>query len=205
VKAILRERLSNTYKQKGAKRIKWDLDKLKEPNDLKQYQNTLEELLRINSDQHTEEDDNADIEVEKEWDKIKQSIILAASQTIGEKKIGSKAEWLDTECMDVLKRKNEARITMLQHGTRSNYEIYNDYQKKANKICWKKKREMMKRQIGTIEELNSINENRKFYRSVLQITHGYQPKLNACKDKQGKMITNKEGLLIDGQSILRNY
>jgi hypothetical protein len=66
VKAILRDRLSNTYKQKGAKRIKWDLDKLKEPNYLKQYQNTLEELLRINSDQHTEENDNADIEVEKE-------------------------------------------------------------------------------------------------------------------------------------------
>jgi hypothetical protein len=64
---------------------------------------------------------------------------------------------------------------------------------------------MMKKQIGTIEELNSINENRKFYRSVLQIMHGYQPKLNARKDKQGKMITNKEGLLIDGQSILRNY
>jgi hypothetical protein len=46
---------------------------LKEPNDLKQYQNTLEELLHINSDQHTEEDDNTDIEVGKEWDKIKHS------------------------------------------------------------------------------------------------------------------------------------
>jgi hypothetical protein len=27
-----------------------------------------------------------------------------------------------------------------------------------------------------------------FYRSVLQIKHGYQPKLKACKDKQGKII-----------------
>jgi hypothetical protein len=87
VKAMLRERerLSNTYKQKGAKRIKWDLDKLKEPNDVNQYQNTLEELPHINSDQHTQEDDNADIEVEKDWGKIKQSIILATNQTIGVK------------------------------------------------------------------------------------------------------------------------
>jgi hypothetical protein len=37
--------------------------KLKEPNDLKQYQNILEELLHINSDQHAEADGNADIEV----------------------------------------------------------------------------------------------------------------------------------------------
>jgi hypothetical protein len=64
----------------------------------------IEELLNTNSDQHTE-DDKADIEVEIEWDKIKQSIILATSQTIGEKKIGRNAEWFDTECMDALKRK----------------------------------------------------------------------------------------------------
>jgi hypothetical protein len=42
----------------------------------------------------------------------------------------------------------------------------------------------MRKQLETIEELNSTNENRMFYRSVLQIKHGYQPKLKACKDKQ---------------------
>jgi hypothetical protein len=31
-----------------------------------------------------------------------------------------------------------------------------------------------------------------FYKSVLQIKHGYQPKLNACRDKQGKIITGEE-------------
>jgi hypothetical protein len=66
---------------------------------------------------------------------------------------------------------------MLQYETRSNCEIYNNYRRKANKICWKKKREMMKKQLETSEELNSTNENRMFYRSILQIKHGYQPKL----------------------------
>jgi hypothetical protein len=63
---------------------------------------------------------------------------------MGVKKIGRKAEWFNTECMDALKRKNEARIIMLQYGARSNCGIYNDYRKKANKICRKKR----------IEELN---------------------------------------------------
>jgi hypothetical protein len=40
----------------------------------------------------------------------------------------------------------------------------------------------------------------RFYR----LSMDYQPKLNARKDTQGKMIT-KRGLPIDGQSILRNY
>jgi hypothetical protein len=49
--------------------------------------------------------------------------------------------------------------------------------------------------VGKRESRNlTINENRKFYRSVLQIRHGYQPKLNTCKDKQGKMITDKDGI-----------
>jgi hypothetical protein len=57
---------------------------------------------------------------------------------------------------------------MLQHETRSNCEIYNDYRREANKICRKKKREMMKKRLEAIEELSSTNENGMFYRSVLQ-------------------------------------
>jgi hypothetical protein len=30
-----------------------------------------------------------------------------------------------------------------------------------------------------------------FYRSILQIKHGYQPKLKVCKDKQGKIIEDE--------------
>jgi hypothetical protein len=30
-----------------------------------------------------------------------------------------------------------------------------------------------------------------FYRSVLQVKHGYQPKFKACKDKQGKIIEDE--------------
>jgi hypothetical protein len=36
--------------------------------------------------------------------------------------------------------------------------------------------------------------SRQFYRPLLQIKHGYQPQFDACKDKQGKMITDKEGI-----------
>jgi hypothetical protein len=54
VKVILRERLSNIHKHRGERRIKWDLDKLKEPDCIRQYQNALEESLQINLDQDKE-------------------------------------------------------------------------------------------------------------------------------------------------------
>jgi hypothetical protein len=43
-----------------------------------------------------------------------------------------------------------------------------------------------------------------FYRSVLQIKCGYQPKLKACKDKQGKIIEDEMEVIIDGLNILKN-
>jgi hypothetical protein len=102
----------------------------------------LEGLLHTNPEQHTEEDhNNMDTEMETAWGIIKQSIISAATQTTGEKNKGSNAERFDKQCTDVLKRKNTARINMLQHATGSNCETYNDSQGKANKICQKKKRD----------------------------------------------------------------
>jgi hypothetical protein len=85
---------------------------------------------------------------------------------------------------------------MLQHETRSDCETYNDYRRKANKTCRKKKIEMIKKQLETIEKLKSTNENRMFYRSVLQIKREYQPKLKACKDKQGKVIEDETEVII---------
>jgi hypothetical protein len=146
VKAILRERLSDIHKHREERRIKRDLDKLKEPDCIRQYQNALEGSLQINLDQDKEEEDeNIDVDVEIEWNRIKQSVIQTTTHIIGEKNKGRNVEWFDTECFEALKKKNEARILMLHHETRSNCEIYNDCRRKANKICRKKKREMKKK------------------------------------------------------------
>jgi hypothetical protein len=141
VKAMLREILSNIQKHRGERRIKWDLDKLKQPDCIIQYQKALEGSLQINLDQDKEEkDENVDVDVEIEWNRIKQSIIQTATHIIGGKKKGRNVEWFDTEYFEALKKKNEARIIMLQHETRSNCEIYNDYRRKANKIYLKNKK-----------------------------------------------------------------
>ena len=40
---------------------------------------------------------------------------------------------------------------MLEKMTRSNKETYREHRKRANKICREKKREMLKRQIESVE------------------------------------------------------
>jgi hypothetical protein len=89
VTAVLRERLSNLYKHE-VERIKWDLDKLKEPDYVKQYQIALERVLQINLNKDKKEDETVDIDadVETEWKRIKQSMIQTTTQIIIKKKKG---------------------------------------------------------------------------------------------------------------------
>ena len=50
--------------------------------------------------------------------------------------------------------------------TRSSKETYREYRKRANKICREKKREMLKRQIESIEVDRKKAETRKYYQTV---------------------------------------
>jgi hypothetical protein len=62
----------------------------------------LEGSLQIHLDQDKEEDENADVNVEIEWNRIKQSIIQTTAHIAGEMKKGRNVERFDTECFEML-------------------------------------------------------------------------------------------------------
>jgi len=77
VKVTLRERLSNALKNQGRKRKIWNIDKLKNKEDLNLYQQKINEKL---------EDTNGIKDVQTEWNKIKNVIVEAAKESLGETK-----------------------------------------------------------------------------------------------------------------------
>jgi hypothetical protein len=79
--------------------------------------------------------------------------------------------------------------------TRSNKENYREYRKTANKNCREKKREMLNRQIESIEVNRERADARKCYQTVNRFKKGYQPRLNACKDKRGILIEDDDKIL----------
>ena len=179
VKATLRERLSNAHKNQGRKKKRWNIDKLKYEEELNLYQQRVNENLK-------ETVESQDVQIE--WNKIKNVIVEAAKESIGEKTGRRNEEWFDEECRVAIQEKNKKREIMLQRMTRWNKEIYREYRRKANKICREKKREMLKRQIESIERNRERADARKYYQIVNWLRKGFQPRMKTCKDNSGKLI-----------------
>ena len=74
---------------------------------------------------------------------------------------------------------------MLQKETRSNYEEYQEWRRKTNRICKSKKKENVKKKLEEINQLSQQNERRKFYKSVNNMKRSLQPRMSGCRGKMG--------------------
>jgi hypothetical protein len=159
VKIRVRERLANVQKIPRRKTRRCDVEKLhKDTVQRDRYQKVLDLKLK----QKTEE---AQIDiVQKRRELLQQAIKAAAEETIAEIKYNKNEEWFNEECATYIREKNKARQKMLQKETTSNYE-YQEWRRKTNRICKRKKRENMKKQLEEINQLKQQNERR-----VLQIS-----------------------------------
>jgi len=178
VKVTLRERLSNALKCQGKKRKRWNTDKLKNEEHLNLNQQKINEKLEDTDEIHV---------VQIEWNKIKNVIAEVAKESLGEKKGKRNEEWFDEECRVAKQEKNNMRKIMLQRLIISSKETYREHRRRANKICRERKREMLKRQIESIEVDWERADTRKYHQIVKRFRKGFQPCLNACKDNNGKL------------------
>jgi hypothetical protein len=81
---------------------------VKKPDCIRQYQNALEGSLQINLDQDKEEEDeNIDVVVEIQWNRIKQSIIQTTIHITRGKTKGRNVQWFDTEFFEASKKKTK--------------------------------------------------------------------------------------------------
>jgi hypothetical protein len=127
------------------------------------------------------------------WNNVKETIIAAGEETMGTATIQKKnVEWFDDECREKIAKKNEARRRMLQKETRGSYEKYKELQKDVKKVCKKKKKEHIQKQLEEIEQRTRQNERRNFYKAMDNIRKGYHPRQEACRDKDGNVLCDKE-------------
>lgn len=184
VKAIIAQKLSKVEEQRKSTRKHWDLEKLKRKDVNDEYQRSIENRL-------TSIEEDGDID--EYWNELEVVIKEVAEEKVGEKKRERNSSWFDEECMDAIRKKNEARNRMLARDTRSTRKEYKRLRKAANKVCRKKKTEAIQKQIKEIDELNDQpNEVRKFYRAVKNMTQGYTAQMGMYKNKDGEILADED-------------
>jgi endonuclease/exonuclease/phosphatase family metal-dependent hydrolase len=189
VKIKVRERIANAQTVPRRKTRRWEVEKLnKDTVRREKYQQALKSNLKP----AREEGEGS---VQKTWEQLEMAIKAAAGETLGEVKNRRNVEWFDEECAAYISEKNRARQKMIHKETRSNYEEYREWRRKTNRLCKRKKRENMMKQMEEINLLNQQNERRKFYKAVNNMKKGFQPRMNGCKGKDGKMIGEEKEIL----------
>lgn len=187
VSVKMKERIALVENRQGEKRKKWDIDQLKNEVNRQNYQ----EKLNANLVNVAEEEGGID----QRWMGIRDAVLKASEDTVGERKRKRNGEWFDVECAVVIEEKNKDRLLMLQRNTRQNAEVYKESRKKAKKLIRRKKRLFMKQEMNRIESLRGQNETRKFYQAVRVMGKGFQPRTNICKDRDGNALLEEEKIL----------
>uniref|UniRef100_A0A8D8PVV0 Craniofacial development protein 2 n=1 Tax=Cacopsylla melanoneura TaxID=428564 RepID=A0A8D8PVV0_9HEMI len=191
VRTKIKEKLSIVHQENKAKTIKWNTDVLKkDPISAATYREALRSKWAANN-RTNQRCDNID----EKWDEAKNTILEVARENIGEKEHGKNEDWFDEKCKQIIERKNQARNIMMNTNTRSNAETYRNLRRESKKVIRSKKREALKQKVKEIDELSKENEQRKFYAAINKMKNGFQPRMNACRDRNGEILTNNEEIL----------
>lgn len=183
-----RARISNEWKQRGARSKKWDIEKLAIDEEKLRYQTAIASRVQGRGEEEEES-------VESIWATIKGDILAAAEEVVGFCETRRSSDWFDNECEVALKEREDARKKFLQTETRTALAAFAEQRKKSRKIVKAKKREKEQRRLQALEEQFQRSESRRFFREVNALRKGFQPRLSICKDRNGDVLCAKEAII----------
>jgi len=173
VVATLTEKLSVSWKKNKGRNKKVtntiDIDRLKDPIEVTQYRTRVaEELRNINERvENTAADSH-----ESKWTTIKKVINFATKNLKTESRSSKKNSWFNNECMEAVKKRNEARLNMIQNSSIENQTKYKHYKEIVNKTTRREKRLAEKKALEKLEE-ERINP-RKFFKHCKYFKQGFK-------------------------------
>uniref|UniRef100_A0A8D8QQQ1 Uncharacterized protein n=1 Tax=Cacopsylla melanoneura TaxID=428564 RepID=A0A8D8QQQ1_9HEMI len=153
-------------------------------------------MLSTKLDQIAENEEDEEVDIERRWAILKNTIQECAREICGEKeKRKSTNPWFDGECSGVVERRKAMRQKWLESNNDDDRTLYNNLNKITVKLLRKKKREWLNGLITRAEEDRTRNNTREFYRTSRFFSKEYKPKAYGVKDKEGQVIMQqKEGL-----------
>jgi hypothetical protein len=148
VRVKIRQQINLTNEGRYKKPIKWDMNKLMEPQIKRQCEQEIHskiDEIEISSD------------IELEWDNIKTIIKDMVSQVVGTKIDQRNADWYEKEWKEAMNAKNGARSGCHAIDTRAKRDEYEQKRKLAGKICRNKKQKIIKDDTESLQRMIKWN------------------------------------------------
>ena len=178
-------------REKEAKHVKLQVEKLKTKDCQQYYQNLIDIKLREININDFEED------IEEIWSAYKGVLRDSASIVCGSKCIGgqyNRTAWWNNEVKQKIKDKKEAWKKYLSSKSNEDRDIYKIKRKEARDEVKKSKQHQWERFGEKLEE--NFRENQKlFWGAIKRCRRGKQCSVKHVKNKEGEMIKDSDKIL----------
>jgi len=179
-------RLKNINKQKYT-RIKFDLEKLKDPKVAEVFQATIGGKFAPLTILDVENDTDMDTLITT----FNTAVTDAAKEILGKhRKV--KKPWVTTDILDLCDKRRELKKMKCQTARARQYKEVNQEIKKSMK---KAKENWIEEQCCDIEDNLKKNNSKKAYQLVRELTKPKQGRVSTIQDKSGKSLTEEKDIL----------
>ncbi|CAI6355867.1 unnamed protein product [Macrosiphum euphorbiae] len=166
-----------------------DINKLKDKQICKEYVECFQNIIKSK-----QLDIERNLNVDKTWEHVKESINEASTKVLG-KKVSKTKPWFNTICEEAVQRRKLARQELLID---TNNEVtlrrFRTRQKEASKILRCEKRKYVQNILETAELDYKTHRTRDMYKRVNDLRGGYKKKERFLIDDDGSLITTSEEL-----------
>ncbi|PSN38555.1 hypothetical protein C0J52_14819 [Blattella germanica] len=174
---------------------KFELKNLRNDEVRLEYQikitNRFETLECSEENVATEEENN----INREWESIRDTIKLSASESVGLLKKRQSRKWFDDECADMVNKRKLAKMNWMREPNEQNSEQLCSIRRETTRFLKNKKREYLKEKINDLE-INAKNRNiRELYQGIRIERKGFQARTNIIKDENGDMLADAKSIL----------
>ena len=100
------------------------------------------------------------------------------------------------ECREVNERKNAARALAIgRMATRGMKNNYRQIRSEERRLFRRKRRQLDEEALEEIERHRSVQDARKFYKRLNDVTRPFEAQVAMCRAKNGDLLTNKDQVL----------
>ncbi|VVC38899.1 Endonuclease/exonuclease/phosphatase [Cinara cedri] len=179
--AKLRSKLKSQSRLKQGKRAKLNLELLKDENVRKNYENEVMKNLKEN---------NVQMDVDLDWEKVSNAVKKAAATSIGELKRSKNTLYNDV-CRIAVDKRRKARDDFIKHNSQITKEVFIRERKIYKDTLQREKNNIFSNMLQIAEKDHTQGRTISFFRVVKQYKQ-FNPTWIAIRDQDGQMLMEPE-------------